>query len=727
MGVKYDDGQRIFHLQGKDTSYIFKVTEDGYLVHIYWGKKIRSCDISDLIHVQYRVFSTSTGTRDNNFSLDNIMQEYPSYGNTDLRHPAYQVQLENGSTITDLRYVFHKIYQGKPKLEGLPATYAESESCVDTLEIELYDQVANLKAILTYSVFKDYDVLVRSVKFINEGTQKLKLLCAMSVSVDFDNSNYELMQLSGSWARERYIYKRKLVFGMQGVESIRGASSPQQNPFIALLGEGASETFGDVYGFNLVYSGNFTAQCEVEQYGTARVLMGINPFDFSWLLEGGESFQTPEAVMVYSDKGIEKMSQSYHKFYKNHLIRKREELPPILINNWEATYFDFDDEKIISIAEEASKLGIELFVLDDGWFGERNDDTSSLGDWFVNRNKIKDGLDGLAKRINSFGMKFGLWFEPEMVSPKSKLYKEHPDWCIHVPDRHRSLSRHQLILDLTNKDVCDTVVKMLTDVLSSAPISYVKWDMNRHMTEIGSSFLPKGRQRETAHRYMLGLYDIMERLTSAFPKVLFEGCSSGGGRFDPGILYYMPQIWTSDNTDSVERLKIQYGTSIVYPPSSMGSHVSAVPNHITGRVSSLKMRGDVASSGNLGYELDVGILTDTEKDIICKQIDFYKNIRPLVLFGDFYRLISPFEGNDAAWMFVSEDKDEAVVFYFGILSVPNSSVKRLKLRGLDENADYELVGGNVCYGGDRLMYAGINITNIRGDFSSYVMQFKRCR
>jgi alpha-galactosidase len=466
-----------------------------------------------------------------------------------------------------------------------------------------------------------------------------------------------------------------------------------------------------------VYSGNFLAQVEVDQFRTARVSMGINPFDFTWLLESGESFQTPEVVMVYSDQGLNGMSQTYHELYRTRLARGsfRDRERPILINNWEATYFDFNEEKIMNIARTAAELGIELFVLDDGWFGERDDDRRSLGDWTVNRRKLPNGLDGLAKQVNELGLQFGLWIEPEMVSPNSELYRKHPDWCLHVPNRPRSEGRNQLVLDYSRQDVCDYMIETISNVLASAPITYVKWDMNRHMTEVGSAALPPERQRETAHRYMLGLYRVMEEITSRFPHILFESCSGGGGRFDPGILYYMPQTWTSDNTDAVSRLKIQYGTSLVYPISVMGAHVSAVPNHQVGRMTSLTMRGHVSMSGNFGYELDITKLTETEKQIIKEQVAFYKDVRRLVQFGTFYRLLSPFEGNEAAWMFVSEDQSEALVAYFRVLAEANAPLSYLRLKGLDPNQDYEIEGLGV-YGGDELMYAGVALPYRLGDF-----------
>ncbi|RTE04434.1 alpha-galactosidase [Paenibacillus whitsoniae] len=727
MSIYFDAEQRVFHLQAGHTSYVLHIFEAGYLAHAYWGKTVRSIQPERLIRTEERAFSPNPDPANRRFSLDTLPQEYPAYGNTDYRQPAYQVQLDNGSTITDLRYVSHTITPGKPALTGLPATYAESEQEATTLEITLEDKLIGLQAILSYTAFERQDAIARSVRFINTGTAPLKLLRALSVNVDFNHDQFELLHLSGAWARERYVEKRKLAPGTQSIESRRGASSHQQNPFVALLERGATEDYGNVYGFSLVYSGNFLASVEVDQMHTSRLSMGINPFDFSWLLGPGEQFQTPEAVMVFSSQGLTGMSQTYHELYRTRLCRGefRDKPRPVLINNWEATYFNFTADKIEQIAQAGRELGIELFVLDDGWFGKRNDDTTSLGDWFVDKNKLPAGLEDLAQRVTKLGMQFGLWFEPEMISRDSELYRAHPDWCLHVPERNRSEGRGQLTLDLSRPEVCDYIVDAVSKVLASAPISYVKWDMNRHMTEIGSAALPPERQRETAHRYMLGLYSVMERITTAFPHVLFESCSGGGGRFDPGILHYMPQTWTSDNTDAVARLKIQYGTSLVYPISAMGAHISAVPNHQLHRTTSLKMRGDVAMSGNFGYELDLTTFTPEEHELAKEQVAQYKELREFVQFGRFYRLLSPFEGPEAAWMFVSEDGQDVLACYFNILAEPHEPLKRLMLKGLDPNGTYRNTATDEVYGGDELMHAGLALPRQHGDFESHLYRFRK--
>lgn len=729
MGIHYNSDQKTFHLKAKDTSYVMGILRDGYLVHYYWGRGVSEYRHANKFQYVDRGFSGNPydHRHDRTFSLDTLPQEYPQYGNTDFRKPAYQVQLDNGSTITDLRYVEHKIIKGKPMLEGLPSTYVENENEAETLEILMEDSLIGLKVLLSYTVFEQYNVITRSVRFINNGTDSVKLLSALSLSVDFRDADFDFLHLHGAHVKERHIARQPLRPGIQSVESTRGASSHQHNPFMALLRKDVTEEHGEVYGFNFVYSGNFLAQAEVDQFNHTRVTMGINPFDFSWKLESGESFQTPEVVMVYSSEGLGGMSRTFHELYRTRLARGayRDKERPILVNNWEATYFDFNAEKILDIATVGQDLGIELFVLDDGWFGKRDDDTSSLGDWFVDRNKLPDGLSHLAHSVNHMGMQFGLWFEPEMISVDSELYREHPEWCLHVPNRNRSESRRQLILDFSREDVCEEITKRVCDILASAPISYVKWDMNRHMTEVGSALLPADRQRETAHRYMLGLYKVMDAITSAFPNILFESCSGGGGRFDPGILYYMPQTWTSDNTDAVSRLKIQYGTSLVYPIISMGSHVSAVPNHQVHRITSLKMRGDVAISGNLGYELDLTQMTDEEKEIVKEQVSYYKETRQLIQFGDFYRLKSPFEGNITAWLFTNKEKSEALVFYFRVLDEPAAPLTSLQLKGIDPAKQYLVAGTDQVFGGDELLYAGLSIpVDIKGDFQSFVWHLK---
>ena len=727
MGIIFNEDNSLVHIKSKNTSYIFKIIETGHLINLYWGRKIKSNKIDYLI--KKRQCGSFLADLDNIecLHMEALTQEYPSYGNPDLRSPAIQIKLSNGTTVTDFRYESHEIYKGKRNLKGLPATYVENEDEAETIEITLKDKLANLRVILTYTVFENYDAITRSCKVINDSNEEVDILRILSTSVDFRHSDFDLIQLSGSWARERHIVRTPLRSGTQCVESRRGASSHAQNPFIALISNGGDEDNGEVYGFNLIYSGNFLANVEVDMHGQARAQIGINPFDFTWNLESGQEFQAPEVVMVYSPNGLTGMSHIYHDLYRERLCRGiyRDKDRPILINNWEATYFDFNSEKIKEIAKDSSELGIELFVLDDGWFGKRDNDDCSLGDWFVNEEKIQGGLNSLATSINEMGMQFGLWFEPEMISPNSILYKEHPDWCIHIDGRLRSEARRQLILDLSRDEVCDAVIEMLTDILKSAPISYVKWDMNRNMTEIGSAAWPAKKQKEVAHRYMLGLYRILETITTSFPNILFESCSGGGGRFDGGMLYYMPQTWTSDDTDAIERLKIQEGTSLVYPTSSMGSHVSAVPNHQVHRITPLHTRGVVAMAGSFGYELDVTKMSDEEKKEVKSQVEFYKKIRHTVQFGDLYRLISVFDSNESAWMNLDKDGMSAVVSYVKKYGEPNVLPKRLKIKALDKEALYEVVETGEVFGGDELMYIGLEIGEIMGDFQAKVWTLKK--
>lgn len=725
MGVNFSDG--IFHLQTDQTSYAFALAEQGILVHMHWGQKVRSSQHFQGWQARDRAFSPPLSSSAPNFSLDTAPQEFPTYGCGDFRAPSIEVQSPDGSTVGSLRYHEHRVTRGKRPLLGLPATYVEDDAEAETLEVELHDTHTGLCATLSYSVFPAYDVITRSVRLHHGGTSPLTVRRLLSASVDLPAADFSFLHLSGAWARERHIVRAPLRQGTQSIESRRGTSSHQHNPFFALLAPGADENRGEVYGFNLVYSGNFLGGVEVDQFDTARAQIGLNPFDFAWRLEPGEEFQAPEAVLVFSAEGLGGISCRLHRLYRQRLCRGawRDRPRPVLLNNWEATYFDFDADKIEAIAHTGRQLGVELFVLDDGWFGRRDDDRSSLGDWIVDRRKLPEGLEDLGKRITREGMAFGLWLEPEMISPDSELYRAHPDWCLHVPGRERTTSRHQLVLDLSRADVCGYLIDAVSAVLASAPITYVKWDMNRHLTEVGSASLPPERQRETAHRYVLGLYRVLEEITRRFPQVLFESCSGGGGRFDPGMLFYMPQTWASDNSDAISRLKIQYGTSLAYPLSSIGAHVSAVPNHQVHRTTTLETRGLVAMSGNFGYELDLGRLTAMEQAEVRGQIELYKQIRELVQTGDQYRLRNPFERNEeAAWMVVNAHKTEAVCFYFRVLAEANAPLRRLRLRGLDPEREYQRVGSDECFGGDLLMAAGIYLPESAGDFRSVMWHFR---
>ena len=686
MNIIWREESRTFHLYNDQVSYIMKVLRCGQL-----GVHDRD-DFSYLLENLPRPMASCTFEDSKAYSLEHIKQEYPSYGTGDYRSPAVEILQENGSRISAFVYKSHRISDGKPSLEGLPATYTEDDSEARTLTVTMEDAVTGMTLELSYTIFAQGGIIARSARFVNRGEQPLHLTTAMSLCLDLPDHDYDWMQFSGAWARERYPRVRRLEEGILSVGSRRGHSSHEHNPFIILKRPQADEFQGEAIGFSLVYSGNFLAQAEVGSHDTTRVLMGIHPDGFDWKLEPKEAFQTPEAVMVYTDRGLNDLSQTFHRLYQKRLARGywRDRERPILINNWEATYFDFTEGKILEIAGKARECGVEMFVLDDGWFGKRCSDRAGLGDWVANRDRLPGGIAGLAQKIDDMGMKFGLWFEPEMVNKDSDLYRAHPDWILHVPGRPSTHGRYQYVLDFSRKEVVDCIYGMMEKILSEAKISYIKWDMNRSITECYSPALPADRQGEVFHRYILGVYDLYDRLTRKFPYVLFESCASGGARFDPGMLYYAPQAWTSDDTDAVERLKIQYGTSYCYPVSSMGSHVSTSPNHQTGRTAPLHTRANVACFGTFGYELDLNTLTAEEQEAVKDQIRFMKEYRHLLQFGTFYRLQSPFEGNVTAWMAVSQDKKEAIAGWYRTLSGANLAYTRLPLRGLDPEARYEI-------------------------------------
>ncbi len=722
--ITFPEDITMFQLDAKDTSYIFGVIDEGYLVHGYFGKKICGDDLTYLLRLTENPWVPKTNMRDKGTFMDATAFEYPCHGTGDYREPCLMVMDDEGMTATDLRYVSHKVYKGKPALEGLPATFA-NENEAETLEITCIDKHTGLEAVLVYTVFNDLDVITRSVRLKNTGTAPLNVKRVLSMCVDFDNDGYDMITLNGSWARERCIERCRLHHGKQGIDSIKGESSHQNNPFMALVSHNADEDCGEAYGFNFVYSGNFFAQAEVTQHKYTRAVMGINHFDFNWLLEPNEEFIAPEVVMVYSDEGIGKMSRTFHDLYRQHLIRGeyRDKRRPILINNWEATYFDFDTDKLIGIAEQASKLGIEMLVMDDGWFGHRDSDNSSLGDWFVYEKKLKGGLKHLVDEVNKLGMKFGIWFEPEMISPDSELYRKHPDWAIQVRGREMTMSREQYVLDYSNKEVRDCVYGMMKNILDNANIEYIKWDMNRQLTEVGSTSLPKKRQRELWHRYVLGVYDLMNRLTTDYPHILLENCSGGGARFDPGMLYYSPQIWCSDDTDAIERLKIQHGTTICYPASAMGAHVSDCPNHTVGRSTPFSTRGNVAMVGTFGYELDVTRIPQEDRDAIPAQIAEFNKYNPIIRTGDQYRIGNVFEDNMwDAWIFVAKDKSEAVFTFVQVLGRPNYRSRRIKLKGLDPKSAYKNMETGEVLNGCALMNSGIFVS-LDGDFKSKTVHF----
>ena len=736
MPIIYNEKTREFHLYNQEISYIIKILDNDQPGQLYYGKRLTHReDFSHLFEYAMRDMSPYAFEGNSTFSLENIKQEYPTFGCGDMRFPAYEIERENGSHVVEFVYKEHKIYNGKPKLEGLPATYVESDDEAQTLELVLEDTSINTRIVLLYTIYEAFPVIARSVRFECDSDEKITLLSAMSACVDLPDKDYEMIDLAGVWARERHVRRHKLDYGIQSIYSMRGCSSYQFNPFLALARENADEFQGQVYGFSLVYSGNFLAQTEVDNYDTARVLMGIHPNGFKWTLGKGESFQTPEMVMVYSEAGLNGMSQTFHKLYRTRLARGtwRDKVRPILINSWEAFYFDFDAPKLLGLADAATDLGMELFVLDDGWFGKRDDSTSSLGDWYPNEEKLKGTLKELAEKINAKGLKFGLWIEPEMTNKDSDLYRAHPDWLLAEQGKRICHSRTQYVLDFSKKEVREYIGDMLENLLAEVPVSYIKWDMNRTFSEVFSNGNDREYQGKVCHKYILGVYELYERLTSRFPHVLFESCASGGARFDPGMLYYAPQGWISDDTDAIERLKIQYGTSMVYPVSCMGSHVSASPNHQTNRVTPIETRADVAYFGTFGYELDLLKLGEEDKAEIRRQIAFMKEKRDLIQKGTFYRLKSPFEGNETAWMIVSEDQKKALVGYYRVMQPVNVGFKRLKLKGLKEDTCYKVSGyAYDCYG-DELMQVGMILSdsasgvwkkgvNDKGDFQAEVFE-----
>ena len=716
MPVLVHPDSHTFHLQNDTISYIMKVLPGGQIGQLYFGKRIH--DRPEFDHLLERAIRSHAAYRDEQnerISLEHVKQEYPCYGSGDFREGAVEILQENGSRLSAFSYTGYEILPGKPKLQGLPAVYTESEDEAETLILKLADETAGLELELLYTIFAKDGLLARSARIRNTGAESATLTKAMSFCLDLPDSRYDWIQFSGAWARERHPVVRRLQNGMQSIASLRGHSSHHENPFVILKRPETDEFHGEAMGFSLVYSGNFLASAEVDNYGVTRMQMGIHPTWFSWKLEPGESFQTPEAVIVWSGEGLNGMSRSLHTLFRTRLARGtwRDRVRPILINNWEATYFNFDEEKLLTIARKAKECGVELFVLDDGWFGGRRSDRAGLGDWVPCREILPEGIRGLSEKITALGLRFGLWIEPEMVNADSDLYRNHPDWILRIPGRPATEGRFQLVLDFSRPEVVDAIHDMIAAILRESKISYIKWDNNRSLTECYSAALPADRQGEVFHRYILGVYDLYERLIREFPDVLFESCAGGGARFDAGMLYYAPQAWTSDDTDAMERVKIQYGTSYGYPVSSMGSHVSAVPNHQLNRITSLKTRAEVAYFGTFGYELDLNRLSPEEQEEVRCYTQFMKDHRELIQFGDFYRLQSPFEENESAWMVVSGDRKQAIVGDYRLLAQVNAPFSRLKLAGLDPDLLYEVEGEGTFYG-DELMNTGL----ITSDYAS---------
>lgn len=719
MSIQVNASNRLFHLQTKHTSYVFHVIEDGSLGQLYYGPKIPFKD--DYANLNTREEHDCTNTRtdeDVEFQAELLKQEYAGLGKGDYRYPAFQITYPNGSRTSEFQYRDYELKDDKARLTGLPSTFADDSNDSQTLTVKLAD--GDLELQLHYTIFADEDVIVRSTTFVNHG-KTVFLNRALSAQLDLPDANYDFIQFAGSWSRERHLHRSHLRPGTQSISSLRTASSHQENPFFMLARPHTDNNQGAVFGFNFVYSGNFLDSVEVDQFDTTRVLIGINPDEFGWKLNSGDSFQTPEVIFSYTDNGFNALSQQLGAFYAQHLINPHfaHQERPILINNWEATFMDFTEDKLMPIVERAKELGIEMFVLDDGWFGHRDDDRSSLGDWFVDEKKFNHGIAGFAKRVHDLDMKFGLWFEPEMISIDSKLYQTHPEWMIKTPGRGQTPGRHQFVLDMSRQEVVDYLFGLMSHIIQDAKLDYIKWDMNRNITEMYGADLPADQQLEFSHRYILGVYDLYDRLTKAFPDVLFESCASGGGRFDLGMMYYAPQAWCSDDTDAIERIKIQDGTSYGYTPSMWGAHVSAVPNDQVGRLTSIDTRAKVAYFGAFGYELDVTELSDEEQATIKQQVAFYKQYRKLFQFGTFYRLETPDTSDNVyGWETVSPDKQTAIGMRYQILNGANPAYIRYYFKGLDPERHYTVNDGSEVFSGAELMNAGYFVPRVMNRLQS---------
>ncbi|WP_125702158.1 alpha-galactosidase [Lacticaseibacillus daqingensis] len=722
--IDYEPTTGVIHLHNQLISYVLQIEPNGVLIHRYWGPNLRHWRL-DALNQPERTGQTPV-LADADIALGSICAEWPGGGQGDYRYPAFQMRQHNGSPLASLRFKALQIREGKPVLEGLPQFFVVSDDEAETLVLTLTDTTTAVEVTLYYTIYRAFASIIRRVEVRNLGAVPVRLDEIMSASIDLRPQAFDVIQLNGDWAREANVEREPVHTGTKVLRSNRGMSSAQQNPFFALVTPETTEQSGEVFGFALVYSGNFICRIEKDPNALVRAQIGIDSENFSWHLDPGAQFETPEAVLTYSEAGLNGMSQIFHQIIGQRLIPTRYQHMerPILVNNWEATTFNFDRERLLKIAKAGQAVGAELFVLDDGWFGHRDDDTSSLGDWVEYPGKLQGGLVGLSKTIHRWGMKFGLWFEPEMISQNSQLYRTHPDWRLCDPSYTPAVGRHQYLLDLTMPAVRDYLFERISAVIDLVGIDYIKWDMNRPMTDVFSCHLPADQQGEVAHRYVLGLYALISRLTARYPQVLFEGCASGGGRFDMGMLAYMPQIWTSDNTDAIARLRIQYGTSLIYPQSTMGAHVSAAPNEQVGRMTTIETRQNVATSGVLGYELDLTELTTADVDAVKARVKQYKQLRQLLQYGRMIRLRSPFETNEASWVIVDETQTQAVVFFTRVLAQANQLVMPLKLAGLDARADYR-VEGRIC-GGDELMSVGLTLTPPRHqDFWSKMLVLER--
>lgn len=738
MAILFQEEKRIFTLQTKQTTYQMKVDDFGFLLHLYYGTKV-SGDMDYLLTYYDRGFSGNPNDVGNNrtYSMDVLPQEYPTLGTGDYRNSALVLRGHDESECCDLRYAGYEIREGKYELEGLPAVYA-GEKEAQTLKIVLEDNVSKVRVQLLYGVLEDEDIITRSVKITNYGTACVVVEKAASACLDFITGQYDLLSFYGRHTMERNLQRIRIGHGSHSIGSRRGTSSHQYNPAVIVAEKNTTENTGDCYGMIFVYSGNFLCEAEQDQFDQTRVLMGLQSDLFHYPLESGQTLEIPETIMCYSDRGFGDLSVKYHRCIRNHICngaRSRRTtgiqgngssetgfVPrPVLVNSWEAAYFNFTGETIVELAREAAGLGIDMVVMDDGWFGKREDDNSGLGDWQVNEKKLGCSLGELVRRVNAEGVKFGIWIEPEMISEDSDLYREHPDWAMQNPGRNPARGRNQLVLDFSREDVREYIFDQICRVLDQGNIEYIKWDMNRSVTDFYSV---ENRQGRVSYDFVTGLYDFMEKLLARYPKLMIEGCSGGGGRFDAGMMYYTPQIWCSDNTDALDRLRIQYGTSFFYPMSTVSAHVSAVPNHQTGRITSLRTRGIVAMTGAFGYELSLSRLSAEEKEEIREQIRQYKEFEPLISTGDYYRLSNPYEDACAAWMFVSGDRKQILLHVVILENHGNMTVNYVRLKELLPDAVYEETASGKCYCGSALMQAGIPIPVEMGDYRAYQFVFR---
>lgn len=711
--IIFDEEQRVFHLRNKQISYVMGISEGEILTHLYFGRRISGYHGLRKYPRYERGLSPNLagtpGQVDRMYSKDVLPQEFAGNQTGDFRSPAIIIKAANGAMATDFRYDSYEILTGKPELDGLPQTYVKDDSEAKTLAITLKDKTLQARVILYYTIYAERAVITRSTQVINDSEDTFNIEKVASLQLDMPKQDMDVISFPGSQFHERQVERQALRQGITEFGGRRGASSHHMNPFVIAADPSTTEQSGEAYGVQLVYSGNHQFTFEKDYIDQVRLVTGINEDGFSWQLQPSDKFQSPEAILVYSNAGLNGMSQTYHHLLRERVARGQYQYQdrPIVINNWEATYFDFDEEKLVNIAKKAFDVGIELFVLDDGWFGERENDRAGLGDWHVNPKRLPRGIGSLSEKIRSFGMKFGLWFEPEMVNKDSDLYRTHPNWIISTPNRKPNHGRNQYVLNFGLDEVVENIFDQMCKIIDESNLDYIKWDMNRPLTDVFDSHLSADQQGEVFHRYVLGVYRLYEKLITKYPNILFESCSSGGGRFDPGMLYYAPQAWASDDSDAIERLKIQYGTSMLYPISSIGAHVSIVPNHQTNRITPIKTRGNVAFFGAFGYELDLNELSEGDVRIVKEQIAFYKKYRTIIHNGTFYRLLSPFDDdNQTAWMVVSHDKKTAIVAHYKTLNEVNAPYRRLKLKGLDNDGLYN-VGQNSLRSGMELMKAGL--------------------